>query len=105
AIVATKQASTNKPTVLLYAHHDVQPVGDLDAWETDPWVATEKSGRLYGRGTADDKAGILVHHAAIRALQELLGSDHGLGLTVFIEGEEEIGSPFFAQFLANHHDL
>lgn len=105
AIIARKDAAVNKPTVLLYAHHDVQPVGDLEAWETDPWVATEKSGRLFGRGTADDKAGIVVHHAAVRALQELLGTDHGLGLTVFIEGEEEVGSPFFSQFLRNHQHL
>lgn len=104
AIIGSKPAHANKPTVLLYAHHDVQPVGDVDAWESDPWVATEKHGRLYGRGTADDKAGILVHHAAIQALEDLLGEDHGLGLTVFIEGEEEIGSPFFAQFLDNHKE-
>ncbi|HEY4534486.1 MAG TPA: M20/M25/M40 family metallo-hydrolase [Enteractinococcus sp.] len=105
AIIATVPAKGNKPTVLLYAHHDVQPVGDLEAWHTDPWVATEKAGRLYGRGTADDKAGIVVHHAAIQALQDLLGANHGLGLTVFIEGEEETGSPFFAQFLQHHRQL
>lgn len=105
AVIARTPAHADKPTVLLYAHHDVQPVGDRDAWDTDPWVATEKSGRLYGRGTADDKAGIVVHHAAIRALQDLLGDNHGLGLTVFIEGEEEVGSPFFAQFLQRHQQL
>ncbi|MDN6520469.1 MAG: M20/M25/M40 family metallo-hydrolase [Yaniella sp.] len=105
AIIGRIPASGDKPTVLLYAHHDVQPVGDLSAWHTDPWVATERQGRLYGRGTADDKAGIIVHHAAVKALNDLLGADHGLGVTVFIEGEEEIGSPFFAQFLQNHRDL
>lgn len=105
AILGCKPAADDKPTVLLYAHHDVQPVGDLRAWQTDPWVATEQHGRLYGRGTADDKAGIMVHHAAINALNDLLGQDHGLGVTVFIEGEEEIGSPFFAQFLQNHRDF
>jgi len=105
AIIGRKHATNNKPTVLLYAHHDVQPVGDVDAWHTDPWVATEKHGRLYGRGTADDKAGIIVHHAALKALDDLLGSDHGLGITVFIEGEEEVGSPFFKQFLDRHQQL
>lgn len=105
AIIARKPSNKNKPTVLLYAHHDVQPVGDREAWDTDPWVATEVNGRLYGRGTADDKAGILVHLASIRALDELLGTDHGLGLTVFIEGEEEIGSPFFGQFLEKYRAL
>ncbi|NWN86967.1 MAG: M20/M25/M40 family metallo-hydrolase [Micrococcaceae bacterium] len=105
AIIGRKHAAGNKSTVLLYAHHDVQPVGDLHAWTTDPWVATERNGRLYGRGTADDKAGIIVHRTAIRALNQLFGEQHGLGLTVFIEGEEEIGSPFFAQFLQNHRQL
>src|SRR5699024_6647922 len=105
AIIGRKPAVSNKPTVLLYAHHDVQPVGDQDVWETDPWIATEIDGRLYGRGTADDKAGILVHHATIRALNDVLGADHGLGITVFIEGEEEIGSPFFSQFLHKHEEL
>lgn len=105
AIIGRRPSAAHKPTVLLYAHHDVQPVGDRAAWETDPWEATELNGRLYGRGTADDKAGILVHYAAIRALEELLGEDHGLGLTVFIEGEEEVGSPFFSQFLSNHKEL
>lgn len=104
AILGRKPGHKNKPTVLLYAHHDVQPVGELAAWESDPWVATERQGRLYGRGTADDKAGIIVHRAAITALNELLGDDHGLGLAVFIEGEEEVGSPFFHQFLENHRE-
>src|SRR5699024_11115589 len=104
-IIGRRPSADNKPTVLLYAHHDVQPVGDMDAWESDPWIATERDGRLYGRGTADDKAGIVVHRAAIQALDDLLGADHGLGLTVFIEGEEEVGSPFFTQFLDNHRNL
>jgi len=105
AIIGRRPAVSDQRTVLLYAHHDVQPIGDPTAWETDPWEATELDGRLYGRGTADDKAGIMVHHAAIKALDDLLGTDHGLGLTVFIEGEEEIGSPFFSQFLDNHQEL
>ena len=105
AVLGHRPAAEDKPTVLLYAHHDVQPVGDLQAWQTDPWRATERDGRLYGRGTADDKAGIVVHHAAIQALDQLLGTDHGLGLTVFIEGEEEVGSPFFTQFLDSHRQL
>lgn len=105
AIIGRKFAADNNPTVLLYAHHDVQPVGDPAAWLTNPWVATEQHGRLYGRGTADDKAGVIVHHAAMKALDDLLGGDHGLGITVFIEGEEEIGSPFFPQFLRKHREL
>ncbi|UVJ56542.1 dipeptidase [Trueperella pyogenes] len=96
AVLATRSAEPGKPTVVLYAHHDVQPVGDLDLWETDPFVATERDGRLYGRGTADDKAGVVAHLAAIAAARP------GVGITLFIEGEEEIGSPTFVEFLEAH---
>ena len=103
AVVGTRPASPGKPTVLLYAHHDVQPTGDTALWETDPFTAVEKDGRLYGRGAADDKAGIMVH---IAALQALLASenDTGVGVTFFIEGEEEAGSPTFRTFLEAHRD-
>ncbi|NHU84076.1 dipeptidase [Kocuria sp. JC486] len=104
AIIARKPAEPGKPTVLLYAHHDVQPPGDLTAWSSDPFVADERSGRLYGRGAADDKAGIMAHVGAIRVLRKMLGDDHGLGITVFIEGEEEVGSPHFGQFLERHQE-
>ncbi|QRV02854.1 dipeptidase [Arcanobacterium phocisimile] len=98
AILASRPAEPGKPTILLYAHHDVQPVGDEAEWESEPFVATEKDGRLYGRGTADDKAGVLVHLAAIEA------ADPGVGIRLFIEGEEEIGSPTFADFLQIYRD-
>lgn len=103
AVVGTRPASPGKPTVLLYAHHDVHPTGDTALWETDPFTAVEKDGRLYGRGAADDKAGIMVH---IAALQALLASenDTGVGVTFFIEGEEEAGSPTFRTFLEAHRD-
>ena len=91
------------PTVLMYAHHDVQPTGDLELWNTDPWKATEVDGRLYGRGTADDKAGIMVHLGALRAVDQVAAAT-GLGLTYFIEGEEEAGSPSFANFLKENRD-
>ena len=101
AVVATKPAPAGAPTVLLYAHHDVQPVGNLDEWNSDPFEPTERGARLYGRGAADDKAGIAAHLAAIRAH----GSDLPVGVTVFVEGEEEIGSPTLETFLAEHQDL
>ncbi len=105
AVVARRPAADGKPTVLLYAHHDVQPPGDLSLWETEPFVATERNGRLYGRGAADDKAGIMAHIGALRALDSVLGENSGVGITLFIEGEEEAGSPTFRDFLETYRDL
>ena len=105
AVVARRPAQEGKPTVLLYAHHDVQPPGDPALWETEPFIATERNGRLYGRGAADDKAGIMVHVGALRALDEVLGDESGVGITLFIEGEEEAGSPTFRRFLETHREL
>jgi cysteinylglycine-S-conjugate dipeptidase len=100
AVVAKKPASPGAPTVLLYAHHDVQPVGDRALWDSEPFDPTERGERLYGRGAADDKAGIAAHLAAIRAL----GDDLQVGVTVFVEGEEEVGSPTLEAFLAEHQE-
>ncbi|CAB4626789.1 unannotated protein [freshwater metagenome] len=102
AIVATRKAKNSRPTVLLYAHHDVQPPGDESAWSSAAFKPEIRSGRLYGRGAADDKAGIMAHVASIKLLSELVGSDFDLGLAVFIEGEEEAGSPSFSTFLEEH---
>jgi acetylornithine deacetylase/succinyl-diaminopimelate desuccinylase-like protein len=105
AVVARRPAADGQPTVLLYAHHDVQPTGDLALWETEPFTAVERDGRLYGRGAADDKAGILAHIAAYSAVARVLGDDLGLGVTFFFEGEEEAGSPTFRTFLESHQEL
>ncbi len=104
AVLATRAARNGRPTILLYAHHDVQPPGDDTLWETPPFEPTVRGGRLYGRGAADDKAGIMAHIAALRAVGETLGDDLDLGIALFIEGEEEYGSRSFARFLADNAD-
>lgn len=102
AILATRPAKNGAPTVLLYAHHDVQPPGAEADWDTPAYEPTVIGDRLYGRGAADDKAGVMSHIAAIRALRDAAGEDFDLGLTLFIEGEEEFGSRSFANFLVQH---
>ena len=104
AIVATRKAKNSRPTILLYAHHDVQPPGDDVLWVSTPFEPEIRNGRMYGRGAADDKAGIIAHYASVKLLAEIAGADFDLGLAIFIEGEEEAGSPSFASFLETHKD-
>jgi acetylornithine deacetylase/succinyl-diaminopimelate desuccinylase-like protein len=105
AVLATRAPRNGRPTVLLYAHHDVQPPGDEALWDSPPFEPTVRDGRLYGRGAADDKAGVMAHVGAIRAVSEVLGDDLDLGIAVFIEGEEEYGSRSFGQFLADNAEV
>jgi acetylornithine deacetylase/succinyl-diaminopimelate desuccinylase-like protein len=100
AVVAHWPAPEGQPTVLLYAHHDVQPTGAVEEWTSAPFEPTERDGRLYGRGAADDKAGVMTHIATLRAF----GGTPPVGVTLFIEGEEESGSPTLTELLREHRD-
>jgi acetylornithine deacetylase/succinyl-diaminopimelate desuccinylase-like protein len=100
AVFAACDAPAGVPSVLLYAHHDVQPPGAAELWDSPPFEPTERNGRLHGRGTADDKAGIVVHAAVIRTFDAM----PPVQLKVFIEGEEEAGSPNLGRFLDRYAD-
>ncbi|GAA2677663.1 dipeptidase [Actinoplanes palleronii] len=98
AVIGRKPAPPGAPTVLLYAHHDVQPAGDPALWASDPFEPVERDGRLYARGAADDKAGVMAHVAALRAF----GDQLPVGVVVFVEGEEEYGSDSLDAIIQAH---
>jgi cysteinylglycine-S-conjugate dipeptidase len=100
AVIGEKRGPEGAPVVLLYAHHDVQPENDPADWDSPPFEPTIRGMRLYGRGAADDKAGIAVHVGALRAL----GDDLPVTVRFFIEGEEEVSSATLPELLRQHRD-
>lgn len=108
AVLAHRPPLEGYPTILLYAHHDVQPPGNAGKWNTPVYEPTVIGDRLFGRGASDDKAGILVHVGALEALRDVLEARQepfGLGISILIEGEEENGSRSFSRFLDEHHRI
>ena len=100
AVLAHGPAPDGAPTVLLYAHLDVQPTGPVEEWTTPPFEPAERDGRLFARGAADDKAGVLMHLAVLRAFD----GRPPVGVVLFVEGEEEIGSPTLLALLDAYRD-
>jgi cysteinylglycine-S-conjugate dipeptidase len=101
AVFGVTPGPAESPTILLYAHHDVQPPGLDELWESPPFEPTERGGRLFGRGSADDKAGIAVHAAALQVWE----GKPPVSVGVFIEGGEEIGSVHLTEFLSKFEEL
>ena len=100
AVIGERKGPAGAPVVLLYAHHDVQPENDPADWDSPPFEPTVRGERLYGRGAADDKAGIAVHVGALRAL----GDDLPVTVRFFIEGEEEVSSETLPELLRQYGD-
>lgn len=100
AVIGERKGPEGAPVVLLYAHHDVQPENDPADWDSPPFEPVVRGERLYGRGVADDKAGIAVHVGALRAL----GDDLPVTVRFFIEGEEEVSSATLPDLLRQYRD-
>jgi acetylornithine deacetylase/succinyl-diaminopimelate desuccinylase-like protein len=101
AVFGTVPGPEGAPTVLLYAHHDVQPEGPADEWDSPPFEPVVRGGRLYGRGAADDKSGIAIHAAALRSL----GGSLPVSVKLLIEGEEECSTEHLPDLVQGHADL
>lgn len=98
-------ADPDAPTVLVYGHHDVQPVDPVEAWETEPFTPTLRGTSLYARGASDDKGQVLFHALGVRAALAVSGADAPpVTVKMLIEGEEESGSVHFADLMRDHRD-
>lgn len=98
------KAGSSKPTVLIYGHYDVQPPDPLELWESEPFTPTVKNGKVYARGSADDKGQAYIHLKSVESLLKTTG-ELPVNVKFILEGEEEIGSPNLVPFLKEHKDL
>lgn len=101
AVYGELPGPAGSPTILLYAHHDVQPEGPLEEWSSPPFAPEVRDGRLYGRGTADDKCGIVLHAEAVRVWD----GRPPLTVKVLVEGEEEASAAHLPFLIEGHEDL
>ena len=103
AVYGEKIVDPSKPTVLVYGHYDVQPPDPLNLWHSPPFEPVIKDGRIYARGSADDKGQFYMHVKALEILSKTDSLQNNIKF--LIEGEEEVGSPNLAAFVAAHKDL
>ncbi|HET9199615.1 MAG TPA: M20/M25/M40 family metallo-hydrolase [Dehalococcoidia bacterium] len=103
-VLYAEQAGASERTLLIYNHYDVQPPEPLDEWQTEPFEPTRRDGKVYGRGISDDKGNLVARIAAIRAIKETRGQLPAR-IKFLIEGDEEIGSPLFEEFVEEHREL
>jgi len=103
-VFAERIEDSLKPTVLIYAHYDVQPVDPLDLWTTPPFEPAIRDNRIYARGAADDKGQMMIHFKSVEALMQIRGK-LPVNVKFLVEGEEEIGSPSLDGFIRSHVDL
>ncbi|MEA2580841.1 MAG: hypothetical protein QOE83_1733 [Actinomycetota bacterium] len=105
AVFGQVDGPAGAPTVLLYAHHDVQPEGPSDGWTTPPFEPTLRDGRLFGRGAADDKSGVAIHAAALRGLGVHEGTTPPVTVKILVEGEEECSTEHLPELVQGNADL
>ena len=102
-VYGEKIIDPSKPTVLVYGHYDVQPAEPLELWHSGPFEPVIKDGKVYARGSADDKGQFYMH---VKAMETMVKTNSlETNIKFLIEGEEEVGSPNLGKFVAEHKDL